>query len=37
MELPHIAGKTTREIPLQELAMIIESRLMEILHMAYEE
>ena len=37
IELPHIAGKTTRKIPLRELAMIIEARLMEILHMTHEE
>lgn len=37
IELPHIAGKTTRKIPLRELAMIMEARLMEILHMTLEE
>lgn len=37
IELPQISGKKPRIVPVKELAMIIESRLVEILHIAAEE
>ena len=36
LELPHISGKEARKVQKKELAMIIESRLVEILQMAVE-
>jgi cell division protein FtsA len=36
LELPHISGKEARKVQKKELAMIIESRLVEILQMAAE-
>ena len=37
VELPQLAGKEARKIPLRDLAMIIEPRIVEILHIAAQE
>ena len=37
VELPQLTGKEARKVPVRELAMIIEPRLVEILHLAQQE